>query len=125
MSFWLATLFFCIIVVAFDGIWSVIAQKKHYSYSKGAIISFLIYALAGGVAAYQQSIWYGTISGLIVAGIDATVGWWLSAKIGPGQLPNLSKNTNIPFAILQTAVTVMVFGGAIGTFGAVIVFAIS
>lgn len=111
-------LIFGLIAIVFDGIWSVVARAKGYSYSKGTWVSFLIYAFAGGVATKNGNFNSGLIAGIGVAAIDATLGWWVSWVIGPGRLPdNISKAAR-PRAIVQAIILVIFMGALLGMLGA-------
>jgi hypothetical protein len=120
MEIWKTILIFGLIAIAFDGIWATIARAKSYTYSKGAWVSFLIYAIAGGVASQSTGIVDGIVSGACVAGIEATIGWWISWMIGPGRLPDTISKEARPKAIVNAIVIVMLTGALFGFLGAIV-----
>ena len=120
MEVWQVILIFGIIAIVFDGIWSIVARAKGYTYSKGMWVSFLIYAIAGGVAMQNGDFNSGLIAGIGVAAIDATIGWWLSWVIGPGRLPETISKEARPTAIVKAIVMVILLGALFGMVGAFI-----
>jgi hypothetical protein len=88
MIHWQAILAFGALAVIFDGIWATVARHGGYSYAKGMWVSWLIYTVAGSAAGWHTGkILDGAWTGLGVAAIEATVGWWLSAVIGLDACP--------------------------------------
>jgi hypothetical protein len=120
METWQAILIFGVIAIFFDGIWATIAKAKGYTYSKGAWVSFLIYAIAGLMASQNGSFIDGIISGAGVAFIEATIGWWLSWVIGPGRLPETISKEARPKAIINAIVIVTSTGALFGSLGALV-----
>lgn len=118
MDVWQVILIFGAIAIAFDAIWATIARAKGYTYSKGMWGSFLIYVIAGGVASPNGYLIYGLVSGMGVAGIEATIGWWISWVIGPGRLPDTISKEARPKAIIQAIILVMFTGALLGILGA-------
>ncbi len=106
------------IAIAFDGIWSALARAKGYTYSKGMWVSFLIYAIAGGVTKQNGNLINGLTSGIGVAAIEATIGWWVSWVIGPGRLPDTISKEARPGAIVKAIVIAMFTGAGFGILGA-------
>jgi len=111
-------LVFGLIVIAFDGIWATIAKAGGYTYANGIWCSWLIYILAGVVAYQNENPLYGLISGMFVAGIDATIGWWVSSVIGPGRIPDKISQKDRPKVIRNAILTVMIHGAMLGLLGA-------
>jgi hypothetical protein len=121
MNLWQTILVFGALVVVFDGIWATIAHHSNYSYAKGMWVSWLIYTVAGGIACWHSSsILVGTWAGLGVAAIEATIGWQVSAVIGPGRLPESITSKEAPKAIATAILTVILTGAGLGTVGAVL-----
>ena len=117
MEVWQVILTFGIIAIVFDGIWSLVVRANGYTYSKGAWVSFLIYAVAGAVTIQNGNLINGLISGVGVAAIEATIGWWVSWVIGPGRLPDTISKEARPGAIAKAIVFVMLTGALFGIFG--------
>ena len=118
-------LLFGVIAIVFDGIWASIAKARNLSYAKGAWVSFLIYFVAGGFASKNNNILYGLLSGMGVALIDATIGWWISWRVGPGRLPSTISEKELPQKIVTAIVNVTLIGGLFGIAGAFILRIIS
>jgi hypothetical protein len=120
MPFWLSILLFGTLTIIYDGIWAAIAKHQGYNYAKGIWGSIFIYLLAGGMVVSQYNVIFGALCGSFVAGIDATLGWWVSSKIGPGQLPSSARKGNIRVRVINTVGNVMAIGMVLGAIGAII-----
>ena len=97
MSFWSIAAAFGAAVLVFDASAATIAQKTGVDYRRFAIGSVLLYAMAGAAVAFGNglgSTWPAEASfgvGLVLGVIDSTVGWGISAAIGPGRPSNTAK----------------------------------
>jgi hypothetical protein len=120
MTFWQTILVFGGVVIIFDGVWSVLARIRGYNYAKLAWVSLLIYLTAGSVTASGGPVRAGILVGMITAGVDATIGWWLSWKIGPGRLPYTDSKEGLIRIIIVTVGRVMLTGAFCGLVGALI-----
>jgi hypothetical protein len=80
MGVWYIILVFCIVVLAFDGIWSYIAVRYKYNYFRGWWGSYLIYALAG-LAATRSGFSSVFVVG-VVAFVESSFGTLLANKLG-------------------------------------------
>jgi hypothetical protein len=120
MNTWQAIATFGVAAIAFDAIWATTARAKGYAYSKGMWVSFIIYMLAGFVAAQTGNFINGVISGAGVAFIEATIGWWVSWLIGPGRLPDTISKDARPRAIFNAIVIVTLTGAFFGFLGALV-----
>lgn len=92
---------FALLALTFDVTWSLLCKRmggdqseQQRRYGSLALVSLAIYLAAGFVAALsvpvRQSLLVGSLSGLSVAAVDATLGWWVSSQIGPGRLSRMS-----------------------------------
>ena len=105
----------CVGIVVFDGVAAACAEVFDFSYGLLAPLSFLLYASAGFLAARAAGdARAGLVAGLAVAATDATLGWALSAAIGPG-LPAAGDRDAALLA--GTAVGVATIGGVLGLVG--------
>jgi len=121
MTLWQAVLVFGVLVVTFDGIWAAIARHGSYSYAKGMWVSWFIYIVAGCMAGWHSGgILDGTWTGLGVSAIEATVGWRLSAVIGPGRLPDSISKEDVPKTIAKAILAIVLTGASLGTVGAIV-----
>jgi hypothetical protein len=123
VPFWYATLAVAGIVLLLDVVSAAIIRN----YYPGSVtpFSFLLpflanarfplYALSGFVAGLQGTWVDGVISGLVVAVIDGSVGWWLSARILKPRLTPQPRtrhlSTTIPLALLVPIVVGPLCGG--------------
>jgi hypothetical protein len=127
MSFWSAVATFGAAVLIFDAIAATVARKTGVDYRRFAVGSVFFYAGAGVTVALgvgPGSTWSAVTSasfgvGLLVGLIDSTVGWWISAVIGPGRVANVAKLLSKP-ASRQS----IVFSGIVVTVGISIVCAL-
>jgi hypothetical protein len=118
MTLWQTILVFSGVVIIFDWVWSLLARCRGYSYAKLWWVSWLIYLTAGSMAAKSGSVRAGLLVGIITAGVEATIGWWLSWKIGPGGPPDTYSKEGLLGIILRTVGIVMLTGASCGLVGA-------
>ncbi len=108
-------LIFGLAVLVFDGVWSLIVRTYHFNYSSLWFVSSLLYFGAGLMVGRTQPLPISGLTGLTVGTIDATLGWLLSAAIGPGMRPNSTirnVSTTIVFVALMGLLLGML-GGAV------------
>jgi hypothetical protein len=72
------------------------------------------------MAAQSGNIFTGSFTGMGVAGIDATIGWWVSWLIGPGRLPLTGSEGSLPKVIFRIIMYVMAIGACFGALGAAV-----
>lgn len=109
-------LLFGMIVLVFDGIWSIVAQRQGLEYGSLWWVSMIVYSVAGFCAARHAPWWAGWSVGAAVAGLDATVGWLLSALIGPGH-----PGGNVTWGtIIVTIISVLLVGSIAGVICALV-----
>ncbi len=114
MSFWQTVVLFGAAVLAFEVVWASVARLVHLNYAKGAWVGLLVYASAAFVASRSNAFGLAIDAGVLVAAIQATLGWAIAALIGPGRPSG-------PFSTQRAVVTValVLLGGAFfGTLGA-------
>lgn len=104
--------------LAFDIVWSLIARQFGLRYASVAWIGFAIYTLSGFIAGLDpenapNKLLIGAFVGMSVSAIDATLGWWTSAVIGPGK-PAPGQ------PIAKTIMIVVLLGSFCGFLGAVL-----
>ena len=73
-------------VVIYDIAASLASRSLGFNYAHASIGSLIVYAgsgaIAAKVAAFEQALLVGAVAGIT----DATLGWWISWKIGPGRI---------------------------------------
>lgn len=79
---------------------------------------FLLYVLSGVVAGYHSTLGAGLLSGLVVAGLDGTLGWWLSAWIMRRMLARTSSTRTKMSTRLIAKVFTIALGSLLGGAGA-------
>ena len=84
-----------IAVVVFDVIASIASMVLSVPYASFSIGSILIYAVAGYVAARLKPLHFSAWVGGLIGLVDATIGWAISWKIGPGKIEDLPDATTI------------------------------
>lgn len=102
-------------ILVYDTGMSAASRVLGFPYASAAIGSYVIYAAAGFFGARAGGgIGWGGLAGLAAGLTDATVGWLISAAIGPGRPPPGSGVILIAFA----AVYVTALAGVVGILGA-------
>src|SRR5690348_17320057 len=76
----------CAIVTVIDVFGSVISTKTHAAYAWFGIATFVTYVALGYRSARGKSLLTVAVIGLVVCTYDATVGWGISALLGPGNV---------------------------------------
>jgi len=92
-----------VIVTVIDVCGSLISRTAHIPYAWFGIATFLTYVTLGYRGARDRSLLAIAVIGLIVCTFDATVGWAVSALLGPGRVPSSGAAHKI--AIVVTTVT--------------------
>ncbi len=101
--------------LAFDTVASFASLSLGFPYAYASVGSIAIYATVGYVAFRQWSLARAVGAALLVEVVDATLGWYISWKIGPGALP-IEQAT--PAIIAVSIVFVLVFAAACAIVGA-------
>jgi hypothetical protein len=103
-------------IVLFDLLASLASRASGFEYSKAAIGSYLIYLTIGFFAArtarsnpIRAAVAYSAVAALA----EATIGWWISAMVGPGKPPSSFGAGQIAAAM----VFVVLFASMIGLVG--------
>jgi hypothetical protein len=128
MSFWLPTLAFAGVLILSDGVLALLMQRYddsgHATQALAWWIWFLmnarfpLYVLSGVVAGYHSTVGAGFLSGLVVAGLDGTLGWLVSAYIMRSMLARTSATRAKPSTRLIATVFSIAFGALLGGAGA-------
>jgi hypothetical protein len=113
-----AILLFGAAVLLLDAAWAALARMQQLEYGSLWWVSESIYLVAGGMAGRSTSLRTGALVGAAVAGIEATLGWALSAAIGPGHPDSAPGGPIAPAAIPLIVVFVTLTGGIMGGIGA-------
>ncbi len=101
-------------ILTFDTVGSLAARRFGFSYPRLMPGSFLIYLLVGMAAASAGSLAVSAFAGAIVGLVEATFGWAISWRIGPGRVPDEHASIS---RILATVVTVTLLGACFGAVG--------
>ncbi len=102
-------------VLLFDLAGSYASRRLGFAYANLVIGSILIYGLVGFAAGQAASIRAGAVAGEAVAAIEATLGWAIAWRIGPGRVPE--QEASIP-TIARTILLVVATGAIFGAVGA-------
>lgn len=109
-------------VVAFDGLASVASLAFHFPYARATVGSCLLYLAIGFLAARArgtQRIRVAAFAGAACGLVDSSLGWWISAIIGPGAPAH---PLTVPLWLLTAAIGTLLsafvacIGGAVGTY---------
>jgi hypothetical protein len=111
----LTTLLCCFAVVAFDAVASAASKMSRIPYSWFAIPQALVYVVMG-FAVYRglgmTLSFYFVL--LCAAASEVTIGWWISAQIGPGKPSDMKARSLISSAL--SAVVFALLAGSLGGF---------
>jgi hypothetical protein len=103
-----AVLIGAVVVLAFDTVGAIASRRLGFAYSRLAPGSFLIYSLVGMAVGRSGSLGAAAASGAAVAFVEATIGWMISWRIGPGRPPGVA----VPATSLVRAIIIVTITGA-------------
>jgi hypothetical protein len=109
-----AVLVGAIAVLVFDTAGSIASRQLGFAYSRLAPGSFLVYALVGMAVGRSGSLGAAAASGAAVAFVEATIGWMISWRIGPGRPPGAAVPT---VRLVGTIIMVTISGAFFGAIG--------
>jgi len=109
----------CVVVAIVDTCGSLLSLALKIPYGWFAIVSLMIYCALGVLAARRGSIASAAAAGAIVSVFDATVGWWISWRIGPGRADGPDGPAGI-HALLLTGIFVVSFETTLAVIAALI-----
>jgi hypothetical protein len=76
------------LVIALDAIYATTSLYAHISYAWFTVPQIIFYAALAWLATVQSGTWRtGAATTFLVSIVEATLGWWVSAIIGPGRPP--------------------------------------
>jgi len=105
--------------LAFDTLASLASLKYGLAYNRFAIGSIIIYAVTGALAGYFAGAFMALVAASTVGLVNATLGWYLAARLGPGRIPG----GNTPAQTSMRIVFVILVAAAAGAVGNLIVTA--
>ncbi len=104
MSMIILSLAVAAFVVIYDIAACLASRSLGFNYAYASFGSLIIYAgssaIAAKVAAFEQALPAGAVAGIA----DATLGWWISWKIGPGRMAGGALSLSEWFKGASTAV---------------------
>ena len=106
------SLLFSLVIVAYDALSAAIAKAVGISYNSFLVLALVLFFFMGVVAGRKAASWAGIIPILIAAVVDATIGWYAAACIGPGYVPGWTIRVLVTLAVESAALAT-----AIGTAG--------
>lgn len=95
-----------LIVIAFDTIASLASLAFGFPYMYAIVGSMVIYSTVGYLGFRRWGLGRAVGAALLIELVDATLGWFISWKIGPGALP---EEHMTPAVIIATIVFVLIF----------------
>ena len=102
-------------VVFFDVIASCASKLLLFDYTKLAILSWVLYCVAGYFGCKYHGFLAGVLAGLVAGLADSTVGWALSSAIGPLLPAHRAQHTFVMVLLVVIIVSVIgVFFSSIG-----------
>ena len=103
---------FGVSVLLFDTVGALASRYFGFPYSALTFGSLVIYMFLGWAVTSRQSITSAALTGALVAFIDATIGWAISWRIGPGKVEATS--TRIIGTVLTVTMLSAFFSGVGG-----------
>ena len=104
--FWKSVGFGVVSVLVLDTAASIASARLSFPYAYASAGSLLIYLAIGYVVFRTGGLAKAIGAALVVETVDATLGWFISWKIGPGALPAEQSGTG---AIVASIVFVLLF----------------
>ena len=105
---------FAAIAIAFEIIGALIARLFAFNYDQLAILGVVIFVAMGLYAGRMLPVGRAIVAVAIAAALDASLGWWLAAAIGPARPPDsLSEFQIVAWAIVIALVDVAFAGAGI------------
>ncbi len=109
-------LLLCCFVVVLDATEAAFSKNTGVAYAWFTLVQIVVYfAIGFFLRRAGTSVGRAALSVAVVAAVEATLGWWVSARIGPGAAPNVS----FPYLVVGAVLTVA-FMVAVGALGAAI-----
>jgi len=104
-------------VLVFDTIAAFISKGSGLGYRWFGILEILLYVAIGFFGARVTGTWRGGLGVVVIAAVaEATLGWYISALIGPGAVP---AKASLPI-IVSAALFAILWNGIFGLVGALI-----
>ena len=104
--------------VALDTVGALAARRLGFRYALLVPGSFLIYGVVGYAAGrYARSDLAGAVAGSLVGLVDATLGWWVAWRIGPGRPLDTDSS---PAKLIRAGGTTVFVATLLGVAGAAI-----
>ena len=105
MSQWvIVTVVGSLAILIFDLCSSLASQRFGIRYGLFSVGSVAIYFVTGFVAGKAGSIGWAMLAAIIVGGIEATLGWYISWIIGPGRI---EEGLTFQFALFGVGFTIL------------------
>jgi hypothetical protein len=105
-------LLFSIVLVAYDAIAAGIARAISVSYDSFLVPELFLIFFMGIYAGRKRRSWAAFVAIAIAAAVEATLGWYVAAGIGPGYVPGWTMRL-----LIVMAIEAAVLSAAIGVAG--------
>jgi len=102
-------------ILLFDTLGSLASKRFGFAYTSLTIGSMLIYAATGYFAGRTAPLATAALAAILVGVVEATLGWAISWKIGPGRTPS---GLLTPADVVTALLFVVFLAGACGAAGA-------
>jgi hypothetical protein len=100
---------FSAILIAFDAVAALVAKAVSVSYDSFVVLTVVLVFFMGIYAGRRRGLRGGILAIAIVACVEATIGWYVAALIGPGYVPGWTMRLLIVMAA-ETALLEAVLG---------------
>ena len=97
-------LFFTAVLIAYDALTAAIAKAVGISFDSFLVLAWVLFFLMGVIAGRKFG-WFGLLAVAVAAALEATLGWYVAALIGPGYVPGWTTQMLLLLAVERTLVS--------------------
>jgi hypothetical protein len=116
--FWYVVAVIDAAILVYRGIWARMTTPGSFSFRQGYIVSFALYFLAGLLIGRTLGLRQGILGGVIVAGVEVTLGIALAYLLGAYDEPTKALLTHPSFVLLALTLQLL-FGATLGALGGI------
>lgn len=106
-------LWFSAILLAYDAFAAIVAKWLTISYNSFLIPALVMLFFMGVYAGRKARSWAGLTPVVIAAIVDATLGWYVAATIGPGFVPGWTMRELVVMSVESALVSIVIAGAGV------------
>jgi hypothetical protein len=103
-------LIFALIMLLFDAVTATISKIASINYGNFALLAIVVYVFLGIYGGRTLRSWRALISVAVAAIVEATLGWYVAALIGPGLPPVAATQLEMVFTGVVSVIVATLFG---------------